>query len=69
MFKSDLNETAFEQSRQQMRFDLCRVFRVPVRFLCSPEFPVNEKINDAYCLMLLWFFDGGWKGDRRPSAW
>jgi hypothetical protein len=37
------------------RFDLCRVFR--------------EKHADEYCLMLLWFFDGGWKGDRRPSAW
>lgn len=62
--------TAKELSLPLTRFDIrevARIFQIPVRFICSPDFPVNEGLFDEYVRMLLWELEGGWRGLRRPD--
>ncbi len=66
MFKSDLNETAFEQSRQLTLFEICAVFQITPSLLFSAERIADE--FDKYCTALLFAENGGWKGDRRPDV-
>ena len=66
-------ETAFEQSRAEMRLEICRVFQIPLNLISFDNYESAyaqwAREVDAFTTAILFATEGGWRGDRRPQAW